>query len=164
MLLRALQCNISKRSVRYVLIIFGVIALLAMVDKEKAQTRRLARVDTARSSNSIELEIIDSSLNFSEDYEGISHSNPTQPVLHPHDQVHGAGAHKHGHKLGTHYFREDGLVEVNPLGRHPIYDLMQIAERRWKEKLARQSTTLGEAVMEYKRRYQRDPPLGFKDW
>lgn len=38
------------------------------------------------------------------------------------------------------------------------------AEREWKEKLARQSDTLEEAVVEYKRRYNRRPPAGFDRW
>ncbi|KAF8517363.1 hypothetical protein BU17DRAFT_91802 [Hysterangium stoloniferum] len=63
-----------------------------------------------------------------------------------------------------HNYRPDGIVEVNPDGRHPIYELIETAEAQWKRKLARQSKTLNEAVEEYKRRYGRPPPKGFDAW
>ena len=66
--------------------------------------------------------------------------------------------------LGRHVWRLDGLLEVNPQGRHPIYDLVDKAKKKWNAKVARQSKTLRNAVQEYKRRYQRDPPLGFDRW
>lgn len=66
--------------------------------------------------------------------------------------------------LESHTFRSDGYLEVNPNGRHPIYDLMEHAEAEWEEKLKRQSKSLGEAVVEYTRRYHRAPPKGFDDW
>lgn len=66
--------------------------------------------------------------------------------------------------FGRHVWRSDGLLEVNPQGRHPIYDLVDKAKRKWNVKVARQSRTLRDAVHEYKRRYQRDPPLGFDHW
>lgn len=66
--------------------------------------------------------------------------------------------------LVPHVWRLDGLLEVNSKGRHPIYDLVDNAKKKWNAKMARQSKTLREAVREYKRRYQRDPPLGFDDW
>ncbi|KAL0958787.1 hypothetical protein HGRIS_014108 [Hohenbuehelia grisea] len=66
--------------------------------------------------------------------------------------------------LEHHNFRDDGLLVVNPNAAHPIYDLISRAEARWNDKLKRASKTLGEAVMEYKRRYKRDPPRGFDDW
>lgn len=47
-----------------------------------------------------------------------------------------------GKRLGAHVFRPDGLLEVNPSGRHPIYDLIERAQRRWQAKLDKQSTTL----------------------
>jgi len=55
-------------------------------------------------------------------------------------------------------------MEVNPDGRHPIYDLIERAEAEWDKKLKRQSKGLSEAVAEYKRRYRRAPPKGFDDW
>ncbi|KAF8754258.1 Extension Ser/Thr-type protein kinase [Rhizoctonia solani] len=45
--------------------------------------------------------------------------------------------------------RDDGLVEVNPEGRHPIYDLIARAEKDWSAKLARQSRHLADAVDEW---------------
>lgn len=48
--------------------------------------------------------------------------------------------------------------------RHPIHDLINNATREWEAKLARQSKTLVEAVREYKRRYNRNPPKGFDKW
>lgn len=66
--------------------------------------------------------------------------------------------------FGRHGWRPDGLLEVNPHGRHPIYDLVEKAKKKWNVKVARQSKTLRDAVWEYKRRYQRDPPLGFDHW
>jgi len=66
--------------------------------------------------------------------------------------------------FGRHGWRMDGLLEVNPHGRHPIYDLVEKAKKKWNAKVARQSKTLRDAVREYKRRYQRDPPLGFNRW
>lgn len=47
---------------------------------------------------------------------------------------------------------------------HPIPELMAEAEAKFKAKLDRQSKTLEEAVEEYKRRYKREPPVGFDDW
>jgi hypothetical protein len=66
--------------------------------------------------------------------------------------------------LQPHVFRSDGLLEVNPNGRHPMYDLIERAEAGWAEKLKMQSKSLDEAVLEYERRYHRAPPKGFDDW
>lgn len=63
-----------------------------------------------------------------------------------------------------HTFHPNGLLLVNPKGRHPIHVLIDRAQRRWKEKVERQSRTLSEAVREYKQRYRRNPPKGFDDW
>ncbi|KAG0702517.1 glycosyl transferase family 90-domain-containing protein, partial [Suillus ampliporus] len=64
----------------------------------------------------------------------------------------------------AHTFRPDGLLQVNPGGRHPILDLIARAEEEWDAKLAHASQTLPEAVHEYHRRYARAPPLGFDRW
>ncbi|KAG2085479.1 glycosyl transferase family 90-domain-containing protein [Suillus cothurnatus] len=64
----------------------------------------------------------------------------------------------------THIFRPDGLLQVNPGGRHPILDLIDHAEKEWDAKLARASKTLPDAVREYHRRYSRAPPPGFDKW
>lgn len=66
--------------------------------------------------------------------------------------------------LETHTYRPDGLLEVNSHGPHPIFELIKRAEKEWEEKLARASKSLEEAVVEYKRRYHRDPPPGFDEW
>lgn len=74
---------------------------------------------------------------------------------------------KHGGKaktMPTHVFLPNGLVEVNPSGQHPIYDLLEKGREVWDGKLKRASRTLGEAVNEYRRRYGRAPPLGFDRW
>ncbi|KAJ6494082.1 glycosyl transferase family 90-domain-containing protein [Mycena vitilis] len=66
--------------------------------------------------------------------------------------------------LGQHTYRPDGLLEVNPLGAHPIPELIARAETAWAAKLAGASTTLRQAVSEYTRRYGRAPPRGFDLW
>ncbi|KAG8684737.1 Glycosyltransferase Family 90 domain containing protein, partial [Ceratobasidium sp. 394] len=48
-------------------------------------------------------------------------------------------------KMPSHVYRDDGLVEVNPEGHHPIYDLIARAEAQWKSKLERQSRHLADA-------------------
>ncbi|GAA5824165.1 hypothetical protein JCM5353_006163 [Sporobolomyces roseus] len=49
--------------------------------------------------------------------------------------------------------------------RHPILDLIHNATLSWESKLSRQSTTLEQAVKEYKRRFNgRKPPKGFDKW
>ncbi|KAE9390089.1 hypothetical protein BT96DRAFT_1002581 [Gymnopus androsaceus JB14] len=65
---------------------------------------------------------------------------------------------------GRHTFRPDGLVEVNPQGVHPIFELIDQAEKEWKEKHRKASSSLDEAVAEYRRRYRRSPPKGFDEW
>ncbi|WVQ86753.1 hypothetical protein IAS59_000468 [Cryptococcus gattii] len=47
---------------------------------------------------------------------------------------------------------------------HPIYELMERAETRWTTMLASQSTTLPQAVAQYRKRYGIEPPLGFDVW
>ncbi|KAF9240419.1 glycosyl transferase family 90-domain-containing protein [Melanogaster broomeanus] len=66
--------------------------------------------------------------------------------------------------LEEHTYTPDGLLVVNPNGSHPIFDLIHKAETEWEAKLARASKTLDAAVVEYKRRYRRPPPLGFDRW
>lgn len=67
----------------------------------------------------------------------------------------------------NHTYLSNGLLLVNPLSpisAHPIFALIERSERLWKEKLERQSQTLDEAVVEYERRYGRNPPRGFDKW
>ncbi|KAJ7180036.1 glycosyl transferase family 90-domain-containing protein [Mycena crocata] len=66
--------------------------------------------------------------------------------------------------LQKHIFADNGLLEVDPLGIHPIFTLIQRAEVAWSDKLDRASTSFPQAVAEYRRRYKRDPPKGFHAW
>ncbi|KAG5635493.1 hypothetical protein H0H81_011048 [Sphagnurus paluster] len=66
--------------------------------------------------------------------------------------------------LLAHTYRDDGILDVNPDGAHPIFELIELANARWKFKLARASKTLDDAVQEYVRRYNRRPPKGFDKW
>ncbi|KAJ7840853.1 glycosyl transferase family 90-domain-containing protein, partial [Mycena olivaceomarginata] len=66
--------------------------------------------------------------------------------------------------LGAHSYDPSGLLVVNPLGGHPIPELIHHAEAAWAAKLARASTTLRQAAAEYTRRYARPPPKGFDMW
>ncbi|KAK0215637.1 glycosyltransferase family 90 protein [Armillaria fumosa] len=68
------------------------------------------------------------------------------------------------HNVPMHEFLSNGLLEVNPELPHPIYQLIDFSERKWKAKLQRASKTLDEAVVEYERRYRRPPPRGFDKW
>ncbi|BGP40133.1 hypothetical protein JCM10450v2_004112 [Rhodotorula kratochvilovae] len=47
---------------------------------------------------------------------------------------------------------------------HPILTLIKRAEQDWNRKVRRQSKTLKDAVVEYRRRYKRNPPKGFDKW
>ncbi|KAG6845002.1 hypothetical protein H0H87_001774 [Tephrocybe sp. NHM501043] len=64
----------------------------------------------------------------------------------------------------NHVYSPSGLLHTNPDGIHPILALIRSAEDEWDRKLDRASRTLEDAVKEYKRRYRRDPPVGFDDW
>ena len=66
--------------------------------------------------------------------------------------------------LSKHTLTPDGLLHVNPDGPHPIFQLIRDAEAAWEAKRARASKTLDEAILEYRRRYRRAPPLGFDKW
>lgn len=50
------------------------------------------------------------------------------------------------------------------LTEHPIPQLMEEAEEKYRKKLGSQSKTLKAAVAEYRRRYGRAPPKGFDAW
>lgn len=47
---------------------------------------------------------------------------------------------------------------------HPIPKLVADAREKFETKVKNQSKTLKEAVREYRRRYNRDPPKGFDKW
>lgn len=51
-----------------------------------------------------------------------------------------------------------------PPGSHPMYHLINTAERELEETKSRQSKTLEEAVAEYRRRYKIPPPPNFDKW
>jgi len=48
--------------------------------------------------------------------------------------------------------------------QYPILQLIHNASQAWEAKLARQSQSLPQAIKEYKKRYNRPPPTGFKEW
>lgn len=66
--------------------------------------------------------------------------------------------------FSSHFYREDGLLEVSPTGPHPIFELIRRAEQQWTEKNRKASKTLKQAFTEYQRRYRRLPPKGFDVW
>ncbi|KAF9267963.1 hypothetical protein L218DRAFT_995514 [Marasmius fiardii PR-910] len=66
--------------------------------------------------------------------------------------------------LSLHHYHDDGFLEVSSDGTHPILELVERAEREWEMKMGRASTSLSDAVKEYKRRYKREPPRGFDNW
>ena len=74
------------------------------------------------------------------------------------------GGHKENGQNGLHTFHPNGLLLVNPRGRHPIHVLIEKAEKKWATLLGKQSSTLDEATQEYKRRYKRNPPQGWEHW
>ena len=63
-----------------------------------------------------------------------------------------------------HIYDDNGLLYVDPKGRHPIMEMIERAEKDWNELVNRQSKTLKEAVQEYRRRYRKNPPKGFDLW
>jgi hypothetical protein len=59
----------------------------------------------------------------------------------------------------------NGVLQVDPESKiHPIYQLIRDGRDNWDRKVARQSRTLKEAVQEYKKRYNINPPKGFDMW
>lgn len=67
-------------------------------------------------------------------------------------------------ELKPHNYMDNGLVAVNPQGRHPIFELLTRSQEAWRQKTSKQSSTLWQATKEYRRRYQRPPPKGFDQW
>jgi Ni/Co efflux regulator RcnB len=67
-------------------------------------------------------------------------------------------------RLEQHEYLKNGLLKINKRGPHPIYELVRAAQDAWNKKLRSASRTLEEAVVEYRRRYKREPPRGFDDW
>lgn len=66
--------------------------------------------------------------------------------------------------LPQHTYLPNGLLQVDPHGAHPVFELIANAEAEWASKIARSSKTFDQAVREYERRYKRKPPLGFDIW
>jgi hypothetical protein len=65
----------------------------------------------------------------------------------------------------AHEYDTNGLLHANLNStRHPILDLIEKGEQDWKALKARQSKNLTDVVTEYKRRYKRNPPIGFGAW
>lgn len=64
----------------------------------------------------------------------------------------------------AHTYRANGLLDVNPRGRHPIFELIELSETQRKRKVDCQSRTFKQAVEEYRRHYQRSPLKGFEIW
>jgi hypothetical protein len=60
--------------------------------------------------------------------------------------------------------RRGDAPQQRPIIKHPIPKLMTQAVDNFESKLDRQSKTLEQAVAEYKKRYNMNPPKGFDDW
>jgi beta-1,2-xylosyltransferase len=68
-------------------------------------------------------------------------------------------------KSGLHTFDPSAPGSQNAShATHPILGLLVEGERKWADLVDRQSRSLEEAVVEYKKRYGRNPPKGFDDW
>ena len=57
-----------------------------------------------------------------------------------------------------------GLLGLTSGQKHPIEILFQDARRKQAHLVERQSKSLAEAVINYKKRYNREPPPGFDEW
>lgn len=91
----------------------------------------------------------------------------TLSTLHPRISGHNSRRTRNwriSRPASLHTYRADGLVEVNMAGPHPIRELALQGASKWSQMLSRQSKTLPEAIVEYRRRYQRAPPAGFDLW
>ena len=58
----------------------------------------------------------------------------------------------------------NGLMMAKEGSRHPMLTLIEKGKQDWEALNAKQSKTLDEAVQEYRRRYKKNPPKGFKQW
>jgi hypothetical protein len=60
---------------------------------------------------------------------------------------------------------ENGFIVFEPeISEHPILQLIERGQAAWNDKVSKQSKTLKQAVDEYRRRYDREPPKGFNHW
>lgn len=70
------------------------------------------------------------------------------------------------------WLHEDPRLTISPvpsisahfIGVHPIENLITKGRAHFEAMNARQSRTVQEAIREYRRRYAREPPLGFDQW
>ncbi|WVQ82763.1 hypothetical protein IAT38_004895 [Cryptococcus sp. DSM 104549] len=83
-------------------------------------------------------------------------ARPGQPAQH--------AQHAGSPSRQSHTYLPNGLLLPNPAAPHPIHDLIARGHAAWEAKLARASKTLAQAVDEYRRRYERNPPRGFERW
>lgn len=60
--------------------------------------------------------------------------------------------------------KHNGLFGLTGSKQHPIELLVKKAKVKHADMLKRQSKTLEEAIIEYRRRYSRKPPPGFDNW
>ena len=67
------------------------------------------------------------------------------------------------HHESGHIFMDQARTSLGTI-EHPIHALIANASVTWQNLLSKQSKTLQEAVAEYKRRYNRNPPKGFDKW
>ncbi|CDZ98128.1 Endoplasmic reticulum protein EP58, contains filamin rod domain and KDEL motif [Phaffia rhodozyma] len=95
------------------------------------------------------------------------------PAIQPESDIHPSYASSINLPLKSQLGKKEhlivnGLLEVNKnlsATNHPIYQLVRSAKKDWVKKNERQSTTLAQAVKEYKRRHGgRNPPKGFDRW
>jgi hypothetical protein len=77
-----------------------------------------------------------------------------------------SSSHQHSRMNASHHFSPTGHVVLSDRegSQHPIPSLLLLGEKKWEDMLSRQSRTLEEAVVEYRRRYGRNPPKGFDLW
>ncbi|TLD07637.1 hypothetical protein PgNI_10748 [Pyricularia grisea] len=68
--------------------------------------------------------------------------------------------------LSDNLFRPPAIPDDPPgaLDNHPVVKLHQQAQQDFKALLARQSRNPDDAETEYRRRYRREPPAGFRQW
>lgn len=68
-------------------------------------------------------------------------------------------------QVGSHVWRRTReptpLVEVND--RHPVRELMRLADRKFEQYNTGRSRTFNEAVSKYRQAYGRHPPPGYKE-
>lgn len=57
-----------------------------------------------------------------------------------------------------------GLTNAVEGGQHPLFGLIVRGEQKFRGMVGRRSTSLKDAVKEYRRRYGRPPPKGFDKW